>query len=169
MEDDFKIVVLKAGEMRARRMKTGTPLPKALACGMLEDSGRVLFLLRKDEHGTERIEMPCVLVPSGRSPVADIRAEFARQTGIDGEVHEIAIDGRHNAGTRRRRAWVPALVFKITAKQRSAKPSHEFSGFRWLPLDDAKKQKLSRNGEWLRNAAPGTRGPEATGAPRAKV
>lgn len=135
--------------MGRRRMKTGTPLPKALACGMLEDNGRVLFLLRKDEHGTERVEMPCVLVPSGRSPVAEIRMEFARQTGIDGEVHEITIEGRHNAGTRRRKAFAPALVFKITAKQRNAKPSPEFSGFRWLSLDDAKKQKLSRNTEWL--------------------
>lgn len=155
--------------VRARRMKTGTPLPKALACGMLEDAGRALFLLRVDEHGTERVEMPCVLVPSGRSPVAEIRAEFARQTGIDGEVHEIAIEARHNAGTRRRRAWVPCLVFRITAKQRNARPSQEFSGFRWLSLDGAKKQKLSRNSEWLRNAAPANAGPEAAGARRAKV
>jgi len=132
-----------------RRMKTGTPLPKALACGMLEDEGRVLFLLRTDEHGLERLEMPCVLVPSGRSPVAEIRTEFARQTGIDGEVHEIALEGRHNAGTRKRKIWVPALAFRITAKNRNAKPAAGFSGFRWLSLDDVKKQKLGRNAEWL--------------------
>lgn len=136
--------------MRARRMKTGTPLPKALACGMLEDNGRVLFLVRADERGVERIELPSVVVPSGRSPVAEIRSEFLRQTGIDGEVHEAVLEGRHNAGSRKRRAWVPALVFKITAKQRNARPSAEFSGFRWLSLDDAKKERLGRSLEWLR-------------------
>lgn len=131
------------------RLKTGSPLPKALSCGMLEDNGRVLFLSRIDEHGIERIEMPCILVPSGRSPFAEIKAEFVKQTDIDGEVHEIVLEGRHNAGTRKRKIWVPCLVFKITARNRSAKPSREFSAFRWLSIDDAKKQKLSRNLEWL--------------------
>ncbi len=138
--------------MGRRRVLTGTPMPKALACGMLEDEGRVLFLVRTDEHGTERIEMPSVLVPSGRSPFAEIKTEFARQTGIDGQVHEIVLEGRHNAGTRRRRSGVPCLVFRVTARERRAKPSNEFSGFRWLSLDEAKKQRLGRNAEWLRRA-----------------
>jgi hypothetical protein len=135
--------------MRTRKMKTGTPMPKALACGMLEDEGRALFLTRRDEHGTERIELPCVLVPSGRSPFAEIKGEFARQTGIDGQVHEIILEGRHNAGTRKRKIWVPCLVFQVTARERRAKPAGEFSGFRWLPLEEAKKQRLGRNAEWL--------------------
>ncbi len=135
--------------MGRRRVLTGTPMPKALACGMLEDEGRVLFLVRRDERGMERIEMPCVLVPSGRSPFAEIKAEFARQTGIDGQVHEIVLEGRHNAGTRKRKSWVPCIVFKVTARERRAKPSGEFSGFRWLSLDEAKKQRLGRNAEWL--------------------
>lgn len=63
-------------QMGRRRVLTGTPMPKALACGMLEDEGRVLFLVRRDERGTERVEMPCVLVPSGRSPFAEIKTEF---------------------------------------------------------------------------------------------
>jgi hypothetical protein len=137
-------------------MKTGTPMPKALACGMLEDEGRTLFLVRRDEHGTERIELPCVLAPSGRSPFAEIKGEFVRQTGIDGQVHEIVLEGRHNAGTRKRKIWVPCLVFRITARERRAKPASEFSGFRWLPLDEAKKQRLTRNAEWL----PRARAPE---------
>ncbi len=135
-----------------KRVPTGTPLPKALACGMLEDGGRVLFLVRKDESGTERIEMPCVLVPSGRSPYAEINAEFRRQTGIDGQVHEAVMESRHNAGSRKRRSFVPVLVFKVTARERYARPSAEFSGFRWLSLDDARRQRLSRNAEWLRRA-----------------
>lgn len=138
--------------MRARKMRTGAPLPKALACGMLEDEGRVLFLVRRDEHGAERLEMPCALVPSGRSPFAEIKTEFARQTGIDGQVHEIVLEGRHNAGTRKRRAWVPCLVFRITARERRAKPPGEFAGFMWLSLDDARMEKTGRNLEWLRLA-----------------
>ncbi|MEW6034988.1 MAG: hypothetical protein AB1529_00105 [Candidatus Micrarchaeota archaeon] len=136
--------------MGRRRVPTATPIPKALACGMLEDGGRVLFLLRKDEHGAERLEMPCVLVPSGRSPFADIKEAFPRMTGIDGEIHEIVMEGRHNTGSRKRRHLVPCLVFKVTARNRTARPSGEFSGFRWLSLDDARGQKLARNAEWLR-------------------
>lgn len=138
--------------MGRRRVPTGTPLPKALACGMLEDNGRVLFLLRKDAHGIERAEMPCVLVPSGRSPFAEINSEFGRQTGIDGQVHEIIMESRHNAGSRRRRSFVPVLVFKVTARERFARPAPEFSGFRWMSLEDAKRQRLSRSSEWLRKA-----------------
>ena len=138
--------------MRARKIKTGTPLLKALACGMLEDEGRVLFLVRTDEHRTERIEMPCVLVPSGRSPFAEIKTGFARQTGIDGQVHEIVMEAGYNAGSRRRRMRVPCLVFKVTARERRARPSGEFSGFRWLSLEEAKKQRLGRNAEWLLRA-----------------
>ncbi len=135
-----------------KRMNTGARLPKALAAGMLEDGGRVLFLLRKDAAGIERAEMPCVLVLSGRSPFAEIGAEFRRQTGIDGQVHEVVLEGRHNAGSRKRRAFVPAMAFKVTARERFAKPSAEFSGFRWLRLEEALKQRLSRNSEWLRGA-----------------
>lgn len=130
-------------------MPTGTPMPKALACGMLEDEGRILFL-RKMEYGIERIEVPCVVVPSGRSPVAEIREKFQEQTGIEGEVHEIIHEARYNAGSRRRKHWVPCLVFKITARERRAKPSEEFSGFRWLRLEDAIKERKTRKCEWLR-------------------
>lgn len=135
-----------------KRVPTGTPLPKALACGMLEDGGRVLFLVSRDAAGAERIEMPCVLVPSGRSPFAEISSEFRRQTGIDGQVHEVVMESRHNAGSRKRRSFVPVLVFKVTARERYAKPSAGFSGFRWLSLEDAMRQRLSRNAEWLRRA-----------------
>jgi hypothetical protein len=137
--------------MGRRRIPTGTPIPKALACGMLEDGGRVLFLVRKDAAGTERIEMPCVLVPSGRSPFADIKEAFGRMTGIaDCQIHEIILEGKHNTGSRRSRFLVPCLIFRVTARNRSAKPAHEFSGFRWLSLDDARNGRLTRNAEWLR-------------------
>ncbi|MEM5814809.1 MAG: hypothetical protein QXD77_03250 [Candidatus Aenigmatarchaeota archaeon] len=133
------------------RQKTGAPLPKALACGMLEDGGRILFLLKPDRSGIERIEMPCVLVFSGANPVAELTNEFSRQTGIDAQIHEIIFETRHNAGSRKRKAWVQCLVFRVTAKNRTARPSGEFSGFRWLSLYDAKKHKLGRNSEWIRS------------------
>ncbi len=136
-----------------KRVMTGARLPKALAAGILEDGGRVLFLLRKDPAtGAERLELPCILVLSGRSPLAEISAEFRRQTGIDAQVHEIILEGRFNAGSRKRRSFVPALAFKVTARERFARPSPEFSGFKWLRLDEAVRQRLSRSTEWLRNA-----------------
>ncbi len=140
--------------MGRRRVQTGTRLPKALACGMLEDGGRVLFLVRRDDNAVEWIEMPCVIVPSGRSPFADIKEAFPRLTGIDGQVHEIVLEGRYNAGSRKRRFMVPCLVFKVTAKSMRAKPAPEFSGFRWLSLEDAKDQKLGKNAAWLRSGKP---------------
>ncbi len=139
--------------MGRRRVPTGSPIPKALACGMLEDGGRVLFLVRRDANGIERIEMPCVLVPSGRSPFADIREAFGRLTGIaDCQVHGVALEGRFNTGSRRRRHLVPCLAFRVSARNRAARPSPEFSGFRWLSLDDALESRLGRNLEWLRTA-----------------
>jgi len=137
--------------MGRRKVPTATPIPKALVCGMLEDNGRMLFLIKSDVNGIERIELPSVIVPSGRSPVAEIKNEFLRATGIDGEVHEIIMESRFNAGSRKRRAMVPLLVFKITARNRSARPPiNEFSGFKWLSLEDAKKMRLDRKLEWLR-------------------
>ena len=136
--------------MARKRMNTGAPLPKALACGMLEDEGRVLFLIRKDDRGIERIEMPCVLVFSGRNPVAELSSEFIRQTGIDEQIHDILFESKYNVGSRKRKQWIPVLVFKVTAKSMRANPAPEFSGFKWLKIEDAKKLKLSRNSEWMR-------------------
>ncbi len=139
-----------------QRVLTGTPLPKALACGILEDEGRILFLTRRAASGpvntkyVEYLELPMVLVVSGRSPLAEIRAEFQRQTGIEGQVHEIIFEDRYNAGSKKRRIWVPCLGFKITARERRAKPANEFTGFKWLSLENAKNERLGRRSEWLK-------------------
>jgi hypothetical protein len=117
---------------------------------MIEDGERVLFLKRKDRYGIERIELPCTLVVSGKSPVAEIKSEFGRQTGLDVQIHEIEIETKHNTGSRRRKNWVPCLVFRFTAKKMNAKPAQEFSGFKWMKIEDAKKEKLGRNAEWIR-------------------
>jgi len=131
-------------------MNTGAPLPKALACGMLEDGGRLLFLIRKDDRGIERFEMPCVLVFSGRNPLAELSGEFTRQTGIDAQIHDILFESKFNVGSRKRKQWIPVLVFKITAKSMRANPATEFSGFKWLKVEDAKKLRLTRHAEWMR-------------------
>ncbi len=134
----------------ARRLQTKS-IPKALACGMLLDKGRVLFLVSRDAHSTERIELPCTEIFGAEDPVQKLASEFKRQTGIDAEVCEIKMERRYNAGSRRKKRWITCLVFSIRAKNMRTKPSPEFSGFKWLALEEAKKTKLGRKAEWLLN------------------
>ena len=126
------------------------PQPVALAAGLLEDGGRGLFLVRRNLKGVETVELPCVLLMKGDNPVAQLTEAFRHQTGIDPQVHEILFEKRHNAGSRKRRNFVPVLVFRITAKSASAKPSKEFSGIKWIASEDLGKFKPSRNCDWLR-------------------
>ena len=121
---------------------------KALVCGLLEDNGRALFLKRIDKNKKETLELPCFSHFSG-DPIKQLAEDFLRQTGIDAEVRETAFETRHNAGSRRRKQWVPCLVFRMRAKSMSAKPSSEFAGYKWLSLNDAKKLRLARNAEWI--------------------
>ncbi|MFA6214752.1 MAG: NUDIX domain-containing protein [Candidatus Micrarchaeia archaeon] len=125
-------------------------LPSALAAGLLEDGERALFLVRKNALGEELLEVPCVELMAGENPVAALAAAFRAQAGIDAQVHEILFQRRHNAGTRKRRTVVPALVFKVTAKSHAVRPSPEFCGYRWLAPADMGGKKLSRKTEWLR-------------------
>ena len=125
------------------------PAPAALAVGLLEDNNRGLFLCRKNTLGQETIELPCILLQKGENPVASLTSEFRRQTGIDAQVHEVLFERRHNAGTRKRKVFVPVLVFKVTAKSPSCHPAAEFSGYRWLERSDLKKFRLAKNCLWL--------------------
>ncbi len=134
---------------KVRKLREKPVLPKALACGMLEDGGRVLFLIRKDRNGVERIEMPCVYAYPGDDPTSLLKEEFSRQTGIDAEIGDIMREGRHNAGSRKRRKFIPVLVFKVRAKNMRARPSSEFSGVKWLSLEKAKDMRVGRKAEWL--------------------
>lgn len=99
-------------------------------------------------HRIERIELPHVFAYSGDT-ISQLTEAFKNQTGIDGEVDEVVIETKYNAGSRRRKKFIPCLVFRISAKNRTAKPSSEFSGFKWLSLDNAKKEKLARTAEWI--------------------
>ncbi len=132
----------------ARKLRQKT-FPKALACGMLQDGNRILFLVRADEHGMERIEVPCIEIFPGEDPVSKLAAEFRKQTSIDAEVSEIKMEKRHNAGSRKRKHWIPCIVFSMRAKNTKAKASEEYSGFKWLTMEQAKKMKLGRKAEWI--------------------
>ena len=134
---------------RARTLKQKS-FPKALACGMLRDNERILFLVRKDAHGTERIELPSVEISGEDDPVQILTAEFKRQTGIDAEIREIKMQKRYNAGSRKRKHWVTCIIFSMRAKNTKAKTSSEFSGFKWLTMEKAKEMKLGRKIEWIR-------------------
>ena len=124
--------------------------PSAIACGILEDEGRALFLCRKNAQGTETVELPCVLLMKGENPVARLAWEFAKSAGIDCQVHEILFEKRHNAGSHKRKAWIPALAFKATAKRAEARPAPQFSGYRWISPADLGKHRLARICSWLR-------------------
>ena len=123
--------------------------PSALAAGILEDGERALFLCRRNEQGIETVELPCVLLQKGENPVARLSEEFRRQAGIDAQVHEVLFERRHNAGTRKRKLWIPVLAFKITAKSASARPAGEFSGYRWLSAKDLAGCRRAKNLLWL--------------------
>ncbi len=122
--------------------------PKAVVCGMLEDNGRFFFLKQTGKDGLERFEVPHVLIYSG-DPISQLTEEFKKQTGIDSQVKEIIFETKINTGSRKNKFLVPCLVFKITAKNKTAKPDSHFSGFKWLSLIDAKKQRLHKNSLWI--------------------
>ena len=79
-----------------------------------------------------------------------LTVEFRSQTGIDAEVYEVKMEKRYNAGSRKRKRWIPCIIFTMRAKNTKAKVSSEFSGFKWLTMEKAKDMKLGRKAEWLR-------------------
>jgi hypothetical protein len=122
----------------------------ALLCGILEDNGRILFLVRKDERGREMLELPHALVKAGENEVLALTAAMREQAGIDAQVHEVIKQGKHNAGSRKKKRWVPALGFRATAKSAKVSLGKGFAGFRWIALREIGNVKLGRNSEWLR-------------------
>jgi hypothetical protein len=135
---------------RQRALREKPEFPKALACGLLEDGGRILFLIKKDGRGNERFILPCAEVYPGDDPAALLKDAFEKQAGIDAEIGDIVKESRYNAGSRKKRKFVPVLAFKIFAKSRSARPGLQFAGVKWLSLEDAKKKRLDRKAEWIR-------------------
>jgi len=133
----------------ARKLRERPQLPKALVCGLLEDEGRVLFLKQKDRHGTERLELPHIFNYGG-DMISQLAEAFLKQTGIDAEAGDVVRESRHNAGSRRKRRWIPCLAIRMSAKSKRANPPEPYSGFKWLSLENAKKERLGRSTEWIR-------------------
>ncbi|MBI4360255.1 NUDIX hydrolase [Candidatus Micrarchaeota archaeon] len=125
------------------------PTPSALACGLLRDGERFLFLKQKDGQGIEHIGFPCVFVFRGEDAVKKLSEAFLEQTGIDGHVREVLLEARHNAGSRRKKRFIACLGFLVSAKSANAAPGKGFTGFVWLSLKDAKTRKLLRFAEWI--------------------
>ena len=123
----------------------------ALACGLLEDNGRIFFLKATDLQGVERIGLPCVFLQKGQDPVKKLAEVFLDQTGIEGHVQEVLFNTIYNAGSRRKKKTIPCLVFRVTAKVRQATLKSGFSGCVWLKLSDAREKKLFKTSEWLVN------------------
>ena len=134
---------------RAASKRAAPSPPAALVCGLLEDNGRALFLMRKNIHGIETVEMPCLLLQKGDNPVAALSVAFRAQTGIDAQVHEILFEKRWNAGSRKKRAIIPALIFKVTAKNASVRVSNGFSGYKWLFEKEMPKYRYARTMQFL--------------------
>jgi len=120
-----------------------------LACGILEDNGRILMLIRKNERGTEQFELPYVLLAKGDNPVQSLTAMFMSSAGIDAQVHEIILEAKHNIGSRKRKRFIPAVAFHMTSKSSRVSLAPQFSGFKWVPRDEVAKLRLSRQAEWL--------------------
>jgi hypothetical protein len=118
--------------------------PKAVACGMLEDGGRVLFLVGKERFGRKRLVLPHVKIMGREDAVSKVKEAFLEQAGIDAHVGGVLFEGRYNAGSRKYKKWVPLLVFEVGAKRMQARPSAEFGGFKWIRIKDALAKEKKR-------------------------
>ena len=130
------------------------PIPTAMACGMLSDGDKVLFLKRRDAQGVERLSLPYVFIFGKENPVSKLAESFLEQTGIDGHVQDVILQSTQNTGSRKKKRFIPVLGFRVTAKNTQAKPSAVFSGYTWTALESAAGQKLERNTEWIRQMRP---------------
>lgn len=131
------------------RKKIQPPLPSSMVCALLLDGKRALFLVKKRMDGTEEIELPCVAIMRGEDPAGAAKAELRRATGIDGHAVGTVFTGEHNCGNRKRKIWIPAIAFRIEAKNTRATPSAEYAGVKWLEAQDAARCRISRKCEWI--------------------
>lgn len=145
--------------MSGRLIKT-PPKLSALVCALFEDNGRYFFLektderaKKADERARKQIELPCVLINEGEDPVSALSAHLRASLSLDPQIHLISLRGRYNAGSRKRRHLLPVLAFRCSAKRMQPKISAPYSSSRWLAAEDALKEKLGRNAEWLKTAA----------------
>ncbi|MDD5317202.1 MAG: hypothetical protein PHF51_00545 [Candidatus ainarchaeum sp.] len=134
-----------------RKKRLPAKLPELLACALIEDGGRILFMKTKSPDGREAITLPCTPVPKGGNPVQLLAQAVKAQAGIDAHVQAPALKGRLNAGTRKAKRWIPAIAFSTTAKSYRARPAPPFTGSVWLTAIDALAKRFTRASEWLRD------------------
>ena len=135
--------------MPLMKQKIAAPLPAALACGMLLDGNRALFLVKKDEKGNETLSLPCTLIYAGENPAGAAVGALGAQAGIDAQEQGVMMQARHNVGSRKRKTFVPVLVFKMGAKNTCIRLSGDFSGYKWLEEKEAARCKFSKECGWL--------------------
>ena len=135
--------------MAGRTIRTAPKL-SALICALFEDNGRYFFLERLDERSRTLLELPSVLVNEGEDPVASLSAYLHSSLSLDPQIHLISLRGIYNSGSRKRRHLIPVLAFRCSAKKMQPKLPAPYSGSRWLTAEDALKEKLGKNSEWLR-------------------
>ena len=133
---------------QVRELKA-TKKPIAYASGLLFDGERAFFLQKKTFDGKIELELPGGIVMEGESPVSIVKAALAQKAGIDCEVGTVQIEGRFNAGSRKHRQLVPALGLDCKAKDKTAHPSSEYCGIKWVKKDEVRRERLARNSEWI--------------------
>ncbi len=126
--------------------------PRALVCGLLESEGKALFLLRRDESGVERLELPWIYGTIAADPVGAMGEAFRKQTGIKARAERIAFESKEDIGEEGRPDIVPVIVFSMASDRKAMAelyPAHEYSGSLWLTMDEAKLRPLGKHARWL--------------------
>jgi hypothetical protein len=143
-----KMVTKKPAAMRTAK---GATTPKALICGMLERGDKMLFLVRKDGRGVERVEMPCVHGSTSTDPAGQLTEAFRKQTGIKAEMGNLRMEGRHNIGSKGKVVFVPVLVFEMSPDSPLVRPDpgKGIERCEWMTMMEAKGRQLTDNGMWL--------------------
>ncbi len=126
--------------------------PRALICGLLEKDGKALFLLRKDEDGVERIELPWIYGTIAADPVGALGEAFRKQTSVKVHAERIIYEGKEDIGEEGHPDLVPVLVFSMIAGRKPMEepyPAAGYSGYLWLSIEEAKKRPLGKHARWL--------------------
>lgn len=135
--------------MRMRKMKTLERLPKALALGAIEDNGRFLFRLETDKYGVTRVDLPHVLVKSGESITAKIKEQILEIIENNVEIGEPIFQLTYNAGTRRNRNFIPAMIFKVETFGRIQLRKEKMLKYKWLKLEETINIRKTKESEWF--------------------
>ena len=125
--------------------------PKAYAAGALCDGDRIFFLQKRTPEGKVELELPGTVVFEGDDPVFCVKAKMKQKAGIDCEVGAVVFEGKYNAGSKKHKAFVPAMAFECRAKDCTARPSAAYCGIKWVKKEktEIRKEKIARNSEWL--------------------